>query len=133
MFFGCFFFFKQKTAYEISVRDWSSDVCSSDLSRRPAVCDGDALDRLREERGAEAPRVGETGARQRLGIERSVLGSEQRATTVVRRAGPALAHLVGPQPIAAQARLALRRHRVLEPVLGGFVERERGDPRLPQM
>src|SRR5213594_4651534 len=30
----CFFFFKQKTAYEISVRDWSSDVCSSDLSRR---------------------------------------------------------------------------------------------------
>ena len=26
-----FFFFKQKTAYEISHRDWSSDVCSSDL------------------------------------------------------------------------------------------------------
>src|ERR1044071_10078721 len=25
-----FFFFKQKTAYEISTRDWSSDVCSSD-------------------------------------------------------------------------------------------------------
>src|SRR5213075_3508316 len=28
-----FFFFKQKTAYEITRRDWSSDVCSSDLSR----------------------------------------------------------------------------------------------------
>src|ERR1043166_9861284 len=27
-----FFFFKQKTAYEIPKRDWSSDVCSSDLS-----------------------------------------------------------------------------------------------------
>ena len=27
-----FFFFKQKTAYEISDCDWSSDVCSSDLS-----------------------------------------------------------------------------------------------------
>src|SRR5216110_1241701 len=26
-----FFFFKQKTAYELSSRDWSSDVCSSDL------------------------------------------------------------------------------------------------------
>ena len=25
------FFFKQKTAYEIQIRDWSSDVCSSDL------------------------------------------------------------------------------------------------------
>ena len=28
----CFFFFKQKTAYEIVSRDWSSDVCSSDLN-----------------------------------------------------------------------------------------------------
>ena len=27
----CFFFFKQKTAYEIRNCDWSSDVCSSDL------------------------------------------------------------------------------------------------------
>src|SRR6056300_913689 len=27
------FFFKQKTAYEISECDWSSDVCSSDLAR----------------------------------------------------------------------------------------------------
>ena len=27
-----FFFFKQKTAYEILRRDWSSDVCSSDLT-----------------------------------------------------------------------------------------------------
>src|SRR5213079_498401 len=26
-----FFFFKQKTAYEITTGDWSSDVCSSDL------------------------------------------------------------------------------------------------------
>ena len=29
-----FFFFKQKTAYEIRPRDWSSDVCSSDLTNR---------------------------------------------------------------------------------------------------
>src|SRR3546814_7204886 len=28
----CFFFFKQKTAYELRISDWSSDVCSSDLS-----------------------------------------------------------------------------------------------------
>src|SRR3546814_7118085 len=27
-----FFFFKQKTAYEVRISDWSSDVCSSDLS-----------------------------------------------------------------------------------------------------
>src|SRR3546814_1474814 len=30
--FGVFFFFKQKTAYEMRISDWSSDVCSSDLS-----------------------------------------------------------------------------------------------------
>src|SRR3546814_1517871 len=29
--FSCFFFFKQKTAYEMRISDWSSDVCSSDL------------------------------------------------------------------------------------------------------
>src|SRR3546814_2777297 len=31
-----FFFFKQKTAYEVRISDWSSDVCSSDLRRDPA-------------------------------------------------------------------------------------------------
>src|SRR3546814_8765952 len=30
----CFFFFKQKTAYELRISDWSSDVCSSDLMLR---------------------------------------------------------------------------------------------------
>src|ERR1051326_9509022 len=30
-----FFFFKQKTAYEIKECDWSSDVCSSDLWKDP--------------------------------------------------------------------------------------------------
>src|SRR3546814_6458362 len=30
-----FFFFKQKTAYEMRISDWSSDVCSSDLQGHP--------------------------------------------------------------------------------------------------
>src|SRR3546814_10735606 len=35
--FSCFiFFFKQKTAYELRISDWSSDVCSSDLDQRTA-------------------------------------------------------------------------------------------------
>src|SRR3546814_9152123 len=34
-----FFFFKQKTAYEMRISDWSSDVCSSDLT-----LDGRAID-----------------------------------------------------------------------------------------
>src|SRR3546814_1256074 len=36
MCFMCFvFFFKQKTAYELRISDWSSDVCSSDLPKFP--------------------------------------------------------------------------------------------------
>src|SRR3546814_3399159 len=32
-----FFFFKQKTAYEVRISDWSSDVCSSDLIAAEAI------------------------------------------------------------------------------------------------
>src|SRR3546814_3378825 len=41
-----FFFFKQKTAYEMRISDWSSDVCSSDLvfihaeEEQPVLDDG---------------------------------------------------------------------------------------------
>src|SRR3546814_2922974 len=42
------FFFKQKTAYEMRISDWSSDVCSSDLlylakTRLQQACDAGAL------------------------------------------------------------------------------------------
>src|SRR3546814_15176199 len=36
MFIIKLFFFKQKTAYEMAISDWSSDVCSSDLDRSQA-------------------------------------------------------------------------------------------------
>src|SRR3546814_2580251 len=42
--FFLFFFFKQKTAYELRISDWSSDVCSSDLVDRIQV---DHFGRLR--------------------------------------------------------------------------------------
>src|SRR3546814_6644001 len=35
-----FFFFKQKTAYEMRISDWSSDVCSSDLKARRTLAGG---------------------------------------------------------------------------------------------
>src|SRR3546814_5402705 len=38
-----FCFFKQKTAYEMRISDWSSDVCSSDLGRLPFNTDGGGL------------------------------------------------------------------------------------------
>src|SRR3546814_11806970 len=54
-----FFFFKQKTAYEMRISDWSSDVCSSDLlveaDRAAQLLDGDvALDQGRH-RGIGGP------------------------------------------------------------------------------
>src|SRR3546814_2123312 len=51
-----FFFFKQKTAYEMRISDWSSDVCSSDLPAVPQVKWEDswgaiAIDDIRGEAG----------------------------------------------------------------------------------
>src|SRR3546814_10932542 len=39
------FFFKQKTAYEMRISDWSSDVCSSDLSLLRSLSPGGSADR----------------------------------------------------------------------------------------
>src|SRR3546814_20817075 len=41
-----FFFFKQKTAYEMRISDWSSDVCSSDLAMT-AVLEPDGMSAVR--------------------------------------------------------------------------------------
>src|SRR3546814_11499637 len=38
-----FFFFKQKTAYEMRISDWSSDVCSSDLFEATAFAQSRAV------------------------------------------------------------------------------------------
>src|SRR3546814_3325947 len=56
-----FCFFKQKTAYEMRISDWSSDVCSSDLigldeAGRTAACRVGALD---AQRGVRPGRLGE--------------------------------------------------------------------------
>src|SRR3546814_14178773 len=61
MFVGCFFFFKQKTAYEMRISDWSSDVCSSDLPLQleglepaQAIADDDPAPRSVADVGARA-------------------------------------------------------------------------------
>src|SRR3546814_3363572 len=51
-----FFFFKQKTAYEMRISDWSSDVCSSDLARARAVFDHDWYRKSRAQLLREDPR-----------------------------------------------------------------------------
>src|SRR3546814_3540002 len=42
-----FFVLKQKTAYELRISDWSSDVCSTDLSQKIVESDHDATARTR--------------------------------------------------------------------------------------
>src|SRR3546814_4395249 len=54
-----FFFFKQKTAYEMRISDWSSDVCSSDLLDRAGLPSGPAepaLGHAARELGADSIR-----------------------------------------------------------------------------
>src|SRR3546814_16304934 len=54
-----FFFFKQKTAYEMRISDWSSDVCSSDLGARRAQPGGRAQRAGRRRRPGAAARRAE--------------------------------------------------------------------------
>src|SRR3546814_4048317 len=73
-----FFFFKQKTAYEMRISDWSSDVCSSDLVgllaanlaglQRPVLAGNIAADRRKDTLHAAA-RVG--GAAHDLDLARA--------------------------------------------------------------
>src|SRR3546814_3129731 len=77
----CFFFFKQKTAYEMRISDWSSDVCSSDLLPQDAVV---------EAGGRQAAVVrGEVGAQVMLHRAAQRFGGRRHAAL----GGPALVQL----------------------------------------
>src|SRR3546814_8213770 len=65
------FFFKQKTAYEMRISGWSSDVCSSDLETSPH------METIREER--HAPRLSsDQGADDRRHVVRDAFHLGQR-------------------------------------------------------
>src|SRR3546814_15704460 len=57
-----FFFFKQKTAYEMRISDWSSDVCSSDLGLHKAPLAPDT-------RGRDGARLDEIAHRVGMNLE----------------------------------------------------------------
>src|SRR3546814_6626896 len=59
-----FFFFKQKTAYEMRISDWSSDVCSSDLL---AELTGQGAERGRQPAGASQQHLTRGGIRRCVG------------------------------------------------------------------
>src|SRR3546814_15182181 len=68
------FFFKQKTAYEMRISDWSSDVCSSDLETDVALEHvAEVLDAVAEHQGAvDAHAEGEAG----VGLRVDAAGDE---------------------------------------------------------
>src|SRR3546814_2629609 len=57
-----FFFFKQKTAYEMRISDWSSDVCSSDLRRDGQRDQREQNGGIAGAIGADPPEQGQVGA-----------------------------------------------------------------------
>src|SRR3546814_5621410 len=82
MFEWCFFFFfKQKTAYDMRISDWSSDVCSSDLLDRPprrsARSGGGADHRERQDcRAVDPCRAVDTNADRAVRSEERRVGKE---------------------------------------------------------
>src|SRR3546814_995754 len=81
-----FFFCKQKTAYEMRISDWSSDVCSSDLAEALAAVGVAALaDR----------QVGVLLAQADLAVERGERGHPEGLALLGRRAGADAGALAG--------------------------------------
>src|SRR3546814_3998691 len=69
----CFFLFKQKTAYEMRISDWSSDVCSTDLLADTLAAQWkkwDQVDRVQLDsawvRRLEAIQIGRASCRERV-------------------------------------------------------------------
>src|SRR3546814_2981083 len=76
---ACIFFFKQKTAYELRISDWSSDVCSSDLATAGAggadkLYGGDGPDHLIGGSGNDLLAGGAGADRKRVVEGKSVSG-----------------------------------------------------------
>src|SRR3546814_12078412 len=106
-----FFFFKQKTAYEMRISDWSSDVCSSDLRQQQAD-NRSEVGNEGEETGDKAdgePEV-EAGKRQANGIEH-----RQRQADRSLAAQEACQRLVDLAPELADRLLVPARQRVVGP------------------
>src|SRR3546814_5113866 len=113
----CIFFFKQKTAYEMRISDWSSDVCSSDL---PATA-GSRFTRTSAERNGGRPRLWLQRSRTGWGFP-CWLSADRQATwshagssgffpasAVTRRSRPIIPLVHGHRPLTVSARPTSRR------------------------
>src|SRR3546814_2512198 len=112
-----FFFFKQKTAYEMRIRDWSSDVCSSDL-RTPATIR--TTRRLRAKTRRRTCVRNDTSPPERVGRPPEVRRRHQRAARArhdrADRARPVGALRPASDPVAE--RFEAPKRRIVDPALG---------------
>src|SRR3546814_3587102 len=133
------FFFKQETAYDLRISDWSSDVCSSDLAGRheaPLAAIGEIADRLRLAGARRIP-----GGTNALALDRAEPDPERAAGIAVRHRVIAPArreHAVVPNAVIEDQRLighaleiGARQHQPLEvPHLAGGGSVERFTPKI---
>src|SRR3546814_12643761 len=84
-----FFFFKQKTAYEMRISDWSSDVCSSDLACNSRTASSTGLPCASERASAKRALVPPMSATRRLdgdiAVMSKVAAHERPATILTKR------------------------------------------------
>src|SRR3546814_1261451 len=103
----CFFFFKQKTAYEMRISDWSSDVCSSDLFGRKADIHPHPLVpavRDRREPGVKHPAQGLDQWRQRIG-EITIFAAPEAVPRHMDMAAKARGRIIERGKVAARRRV----------------------------
>src|SRR3546814_7405179 len=91
-----FFFFKQKTAYEMRISDWSSDVCSSDLKAPGRIIDRVAREHFVARGQQREQRAGDRG--ETRGVDERLVGIFEVAEriaqcTLGREADTAVGHL----------------------------------------
>src|SRR3546814_3908159 len=98
-----FFFFKQKTAYDMRISDWSSDVCSSDLG----------TERVRK---VNSPRLALRHARPRFRGGRARRAGERRSDRAAAR-GAAPGNSLPGRP-AVSAPVGGRQYRIWHPAVG---------------
>src|SRR3546814_540827 len=102
-----FFFFKQKTAYEMRISDWSSDVCSSDLLPEQGQHIVRDLGQGGARRQVIFPDIDQDGARLRLGQQALVImqhvGRGRAAEAAIDRADVGEAPANVPQAYAGTA------------------------------
>src|SRR3546814_2459974 len=103
-----FFFFKQKTAYDLRISDWSSDVCSSDLSRSAGA-------RGREKIAVRFRRPGKPRP-----SRRARTGAPQGEVFLMKQYS---------RPHAEEARRAVSKHEAGPKTCSKAVQRRRASPR----